>query len=98
MPDTTKQPDPALLASIAADIEAGRMADAQTLIAQVEAEGYGGEALAALKERLLRGQFADALAGQLRALVSDGLPQPQLPKNRAQRRAEARKRTKSGKR
>lgn len=91
-PSAPKSPDPALVASIAADIEAGRGADAATLIAQLEAEGYGGEAVAGLKERLARGQFADALTNSLKALVSAGsLPMPPVPKNRAQRRAEARK-------
>jgi hypothetical protein len=91
MPETPRLPDPALLASISADIEAGRTADAATIIAQVEAEGFGGEAPDALKDRLARGQFADAMARSLRSLVEAGtLPGPAAPKNRAQRRAEAR--------
>lgn len=91
MTETTRTPDPALLASISADIEAGRTADAATMIAQVEAEGFGGEALDALKDRLARGQFADAMAQSLRSLVASGsLATPAATLNRAQRRAQAR--------
>jgi hypothetical protein len=91
MPETPRTPDPALLDSISADIEAGRTADAATMIAQVEAEGFGGEALDALKDRLARGQFADAMAQSLRSLFAAGtLQAPAAPKNRAQRRAAAR--------
>jgi len=92
MPATPKTPDAALIEAISADIEAGRTQDAATLLAQVEAEGYGGEAVDQLKDRLARGQFANALAGSLRSLVEAGsLPVPEAPKNRAQRRADARK-------
>jgi hypothetical protein len=90
MTDAPKQPHPDLLAAIAADVEGGRLADAATLLAQLEAEGYGGEALAALKDRLARGQFAEALGGQIRAMVAQGLPAPPAAPNRAQRRAQAR--------
>ena len=96
MPETPRSPDPALIASISGDIEAGRTADAATLIRQVEAEGFGGDDLAGLKDRLARAQFADALAASLRSMTAEGrLPMPSLPKNRAQRRADTRKKPKN---
>lgn len=72
-------------------LETGAADEAQRLVDEAKAEGQDGPAFDAVRQRLSQARGADKLTASLNALVAQGsLPMPQLPRNRAQRRAAAR--------